>query len=320
MKKKERVLAAIRQESVDHVPVYFTTHFTKDKHFDQPAVEEHLKFFKEVDPDIQKIMNENLVPNYGSIKTPEDWKNIPVIDRNSPFMQRQLDMVKRIYDEMGHDAFNIGTLHGIVASAIHPIESHYGYEPVRELLCAHLRENKVPVFDAMRRIADGLSDLAEAYMEIGLDGILYAGLGGERNYFTDDEFAEFIAPLDKQIMSAAKKAGSHTILHMCKNNVNFDRYDSYKGLYDITNWGVYETGLSLSEGRERFPEGAIMGGLSNHLDSVICKGTPKEIGEAIDAILHEVGKVGFILGTDCTIPTGVAYEQLRIATDYVRKI
>lgn len=320
MTKKERVLAAINQQPVDHVPAYFTTHFTRDKHFDQPAVEEHLRFFEEVNPDIQKIMNENLVPNFGPINKPEDWACIPHLDRNAPFMQRQLDMMEKIYQRMDKDAFNIGTLHGTVASTIHPIESHYGYEPVRELLCAHLRENEAPVMEAMQRIIDGMTDLAKAFIEIGLDGILYSSLGGERHYFTDEEFDRWIAPLDKQVMRAVKEAGGYVILHMCKTNVNFDRYKSYEGLYDITNWGVYEADLSLTEGRKRFPNGAIMGGLSNHLDAVICQGSKAEIEKEVQKVVEEAGKTGFILGTDCTIPTGVAYSQLRIATDYVKQI
>ncbi|MDO5733031.1 MAG: uroporphyrinogen decarboxylase family protein [Eubacteriales bacterium] len=320
MKKRDRVFAAIKHETVDHVPAYFTTHFTKDKHFDDPAVEEHLRFYEEVNPDIQKIMNENLVPYFGMIKTPDDWKCIPKLDRNSDFMRRQLEMVKKIFDRMDKDAFNIGTLHGIVASSIHPIEWHYGYEPVRELLCAHLREKKEPVLDAMKRIAEGLCDLARAYMEIGLDGILYASLGGERHYFTDEEFEEYIAPLDKLILQTAKEAGGHNILHMCKQNVNFDRYQSYKGLYEISNWGVYEAHLSLTEGRACFPDGAVLGGLSNQPDSVLCQGSREEIEQEIDKVLAEVGREGFILGTDCTIPTGVSYRQMRIATDYLKRV
>ncbi len=320
MTRKQRVLNAINHQPVDHVPAYFTTHFTKDKHFDQPAVEEHLRFFDAVNPDIQKIMNENLVPNYGSIKTPSDWACIPHLDRSAPFMQRQLDMMKRIYERMDKDAFNIGTLHGTVASTIHPIESHYGYEPVRELLCAHLRENETPVLDAMKRIIDGMTDLALAFIELGMDGILYSSLGGERHYFTDEEFDKWIAPLDKQVMQAVKEAGGRVILHMCKTNVSFDRYKSYEGIYDITNWGVYEADLSLTQARKLFPTGAIMGGLSNHLDAVICQGSKEEIQQEVQKIIDEAGKTGFILGTDCTIPTGVAYSQLRIATDYVKQI
>ena len=173
MKKRERVFAAMKHEPVDRIPCYFTTHFAREAAFGQAAVEEHLKFFREVNPDIQKIMNENLVPNMGSIKTPEDWKCIRTITLKDKFMEDEIELVKRVLDRCDRDAFNIGTLHGIVASTIHPIEPDYGYMPVRQLLCSHLRQNKGPVLDAMKRIADGLCQLAGKFVELGLDGILW---------------------------------------------------------------------------------------------------------------------------------------------------
>ena len=57
-------------------------------------------------------------------------------------------------------------------------------------------------------------------------------------------------PFDKQIMKACLEAGGHNILHMCKTDVNFDRYDSYKGLCSIANWGIYETGMEPGGGQE----------------------------------------------------------------------
>lgn len=314
MKKRERVLAAMKNEPVDKIPSYFTMHFPREVAFGEAAVEEHLKFFHDVNPDIQKIMNENLVPNMGAIKTPEDWKCIRTITLNDKFMQDEIELVKRVLDRCDMDAYNIGTLHGIVASTIHPIEPDYGYMPVRELLCSHLRQNKAPVLDAMKRIADGMCQLAQKFVELGLDGILYAGLGGERFLFTDDEFAEYIMPFDKQIMQACLEAGGSNILHMCKTDVNFDRYKSYKGLYSIANWGVYEANLSLTEGRKIFTDCAIMGGLSNHKGALI-EGSPDEIREEVKRVVAEAGRTGFILGTDCTIPTGTSYERLRIAVD-----
>ena len=314
MKKRERVFAAMKGEPVDKIPSYFTMHFPREVAFGEAAVEEHLRFFKEVNPDIQKIMNENLVPNMGSIKTPEDWKCIRTISLNDKFMQDEIELVKRVLDKCDHDAFNIGTLHGIVASTIHPIEPDYGYMPVRQLLCSHLRQNKAPVLDAMKKIADGMCQLAQKFVELGLDGILYAGLGGERFLFTDEEFAEYIMPFDKQIMTACLEAGGYNILHMCKTDVNFDRYKSYKGLYTIANWGVYEANLSLTEGRKIFTDCAIMGGLSNH-KGPLTDGTPDEIRAEVKKVVAESGNRGFILGTDCTIPTGTPYSNLRIAVD-----
>ena len=107
-------------------------------------------------------------------------------------MQKQMELTEKILAKADPNAFSLGTLHGICASAIHPIEARYGYEGTRERMCAHLRENKVPVLDAFKRITEGMCQLAESYKKLGLDGIYYAALGGERRYYTDEEFAEAI--------------------------------------------------------------------------------------------------------------------------------
>lgn len=317
MTKRERVMAAIRKETVDFVPTSFTLHFNEKT--GKEAVEAHLKFFEETDTDIIKIMNENLVPDAGEIRRPEDWNKIPTYSLKDSFMQSQLDMVKAIMEKADPEAFSVGTLHGICASAIHPIEARYGYEPVRELFCAHMRENKAPMLEAFKRITDGMCQLALAYKELGLDGIYYAALGGERHYFTDEEFAEAMEPFDKQILQVSKEAGNVNVLHMCKNNLNMNRYASYADLVDIVNWGVYEADFSLEEGRKLFPGKTIMGGLANR-SGVMVDGTIEELKAESKRIVQEFGKEGFILGADCTLPTEIEYSRIKAITEAMKEM
>lgn len=319
MNKRERVLAAIRKEPVDHVPTGFSLHFPEECKTGEKAVEAHLQFFRETDTDIIKMMNEHLVPDVGDILRPKDWDKIPSYSLNDGFMQAQLDMVKRILDQADGDAFSLGTLHGICASAIHPIEARYGYERVREMFCAHLREDKKPVLEAWKRITDGMCQLACAYHDIGVDGIYYAALGAEKRYFTDDEFAESIALFDQEILTVSKEAGMVNFLHMCKDGLAMNRYASYADLADVVNWGVYETDFSLEEGRKLFPGKTIMGGLQNR-KGVMVDGTLEELKEAAKEVIRSFGKEGFILGADCTLPTEIPYERIRAVVDAAREL
>lgn len=319
MTKRERVTAAISGKEVDHVPVGFSLHFLPDQAKGVAGAESHLEFFRQTDTDIIKIMNENLVPDVGEIRTPEDWNKIPSYTMKDAFMVSQTEMVRRILDQADPDAFSLGTLHGICASAIHPIEARYGYEKVRELFCAHIRENRKPVEEAFKRIADGMCQLAMAYRDLGLDGIYYAALGGERNYFTDEEFAEIIEPFDQQILRVSKDAGAINFLHMCKENLNMQRYESYGELADVVNWGVYETDFSLEQGQKLFPGTTIMGGLANR-SGVMVEGTIEELKEAAKNVIRDYGKTAFILGADCTLPTEIPYERIRAIAEAAREI
>lgn len=319
MNKKERVIAAIRGEIPDHVPTGFSLHFPRIKKTMEEDVKFHLDFFRETDTDIIKIMNENLVPDFGEIKTPDDWNKIPCLSLSDKFMQRQLGLVKRILDKADADAFSLGTLHGICASAIHPIEARYGYDAVRKLQVRHFRENKNPVMEAWKRIADCMAQLAQKYIELGVNGVYYAALGAENRYFTDEEFSEYIEPFDKQILQAVKEAGGYTFLHMCKDGLNMHRYSSYKELSDVVNWGIYEAPFSIDDGRTLFGNVTVMGGFANR-SGVMVDGTIDELRDAAKALVQQYGKRRFILGADCTLPTEISYERIRAITGAAREV
>jgi len=176
MNKKERVLTSINGGTPDHVPTCFSLHFPKDRAFGTKGVKSHLEFFKKTNTDILKIMNENLVPYVGEIKQPDDWNKIKNVSLSDDFMVSQLNMVEQILEKCENDAYIVGTLHGTVASGIHPIEDIYGYEPVRELFCTYLREKPQPMVDAFKRLSEGMCLLADKLIKIGVDGIYYASI------------------------------------------------------------------------------------------------------------------------------------------------
>lgn len=312
MTKKERVLAAIAKQPVDHVPASFSLHFPKGNEYGEKALAAHMTFLRETDVDILKIMNENLVPEANSIVSPEDWGKIPAYSLKSPFMRRQVDLVKACIQEAGSDVYPLATVHGVCASAIHPIEALYGYVPVRELQVKHFRMNKKPLLDAFQRITDAMCELSVACIREGALGIYYAALGGEKHFFTDEEFAEVIAPFDKQILSAVKEAGGHVFLHICKENLQMNRYESYRPLVDVVNWGVYEAPYTLQQGRTLFPDATLMGGLQNR-SGVLVDGSLSQLREEVRSVLDITGETGFILGADCTLPTEIPCERIMAA-------
>ncbi len=309
MTKKERVLAVLQGETPDCVPVGFSLHFPESENSGEAGVKAHLEFFQKTDTDLIKIMNENLVPEQ-SIQKPEDWGCITAMNRETPFLKRQLDFTKAILDGYVGDGYSLGTLHGITASAIHPIERKYGYEGARSLLAQHLREHEGAVMDALKRIAEGMCQLAWGYREAGVDGIYYAALGGESRWFTDEEFARWIAPFDKLILSEIRKSGCGAFLHICKDQLNMERYSGYGEFCDVVNWGVYEAPLTIEKGRELFPGKVMMGGLPNR-SGVMTQGTEEELADEVKRLVRTYGPQKFILGADCTLPTDFSYERIR---------
>jgi len=319
MTKRERVVAAIKGQEVDCIPSGFSLHFKGEVAFGNAAIDAHLDFFKETDTDILKVMNENLVPYMGEIKTAKDYAKVKSISLDDKFMQDQIDLTKNILERCDKDGFTMGTLHGICASAIHPLEKMgLDYHQVRTLLANMLREDSKTVLDGMQRITDGMCQLAREYIKMGLDAVYYASLGAEHQHFTDEEFAEYIEPFDKKIMSAIREEGGYCFLHICKDNLNMDRYKNYSDYFDVVNWGVYETDFSLEEGKKLFPNKTIMGGLPNRT-GVLVDGTEDEIRKSVNDVISSFGKEGFILGADCTLATEQDLAKVKTAVDAARQ-
>jgi len=321
MTKKERVIAAINGQNVDGIPSGFSLHFPREIAFGENAVKAHLDFFRDTDTDILKIMNENLVPYAGEIDTPADYAKVKSFSIKDSFMQDQVHLTERILDGCDHDAFIMGTLHGVTASAIHPMEhmkkQDFDYNGVRAYLTELMRNDFQPVLDGMKRITDGMCELAGKYVEMGVDGVYYAALGGERRFFTDEEFAEWIEPLDKKILTAIKEAGGYCFLHICKDDLNMDRYKNYGKYCDVVNWGVYEAPYSLEQGHAMFPGKAIMGGLPNR-HGVLVDGSIDDVQKAVREVIARNGRSKFILGADCTLATEQDLSRIRAAVEAAR--
>jgi uroporphyrinogen decarboxylase len=232
------------------------------------------------------------------------------------FVIDQLDIIKRITDKLGDEAVVLTTIHGTVASAFHARKDGNDYDALRYLLSEHLREKPQIVADAFRIISEGLTELTQACLEAGAHGIYYAALGGEKNLFTDEEFERYIKPNDQMVLQSAENASSFNVLHMCKDEVNFQRYKDYK--VGAVNWAVHDNDLSLDEGRKLFSDSAVIGGLDDR-SGVLVTGTDQEIEKAVFAILDQMGTQHFILGADCTLPTDISYDKVRVAVEAVEK-
>lgn len=325
MTKRERVIAAIKGEQVDGIPSSFSLHFPTSLAFGEAGIKSHLDFFEQTDTDIIKVMNEHLVPSYGMIRTPSDYDAmVPRFSRTTDIIDQQIDFTKAILAKADKSAFTMGTLHGICASGIHVLErmgEGYNWFQVRQMQVDFLRWDERKTYAAMERIADGMCALAEAYIkDAHVDSVYYAGLGAETCWFTDEEFARWIKPLDLKIMKAIKDAGGYCFLHMCKSGLNMKRYDEdYAELADVVNWGVYEAPMSLEEGRKQFASKTILGGMENR-SGVLVDGTAEDVKAEVRRIIEAFGRERFILGADCTLATEQDLSLVRAAAEEARAL
>ena len=313
MNKFERVMAAYNGEQPDRVPCAFWYHFPKGYEAGDAAVQIHLDFFEESKTDLCKIMNENSCPNNPAIETAQDWDNLKSFTMQEDFIVRQVELTKKVMQQMKGNAVVLATVHGLVASAYHILGGVDLYDHDGTILGRHLRENPQGMHHAFDVITDYLKNLCQLFLDAGVDGIYFASLGGERRMFTDKEFAEFIAPREIEIMKSIKDVPCFNILHMCKSDLNLERYKNYPA--NVLNWGVFEDNISLEEGRSLFGADKVYLGGMDDRDGVIVDGTLEEIRCAAQSVVDSFGWNKFILGADCTLPTNLPAERMHAVTE-----
>lgn len=310
MNKRERVLTVVNGLKADKVPAGFWLHFPPAAAQGEAALAAHLRFFNDSGTDICKVMNENLLTADPHLQSAADWAALQPFSTDSDLFTRQVELVRSIVAAVGDSAVVLATIHGVVASASHVLGGPTIYDTDRDRLVRDLRENPEAMRLGLAKVADYLAALTRACLEAGADGIYYAALGGEENFYTDAEFAEFIRPLDLRVMAAASGRKGFNVLHVCKDHLNLERYRGYPG--DVVNWGVFSANPSLTDGRAIFPDKVLLGGLDDR-SGVLVDGSHAEIAAAVQTVLQEAGDGPFILGADCTLPTDIDPARIRAA-------
>jgi uroporphyrinogen decarboxylase len=261
-------------------------------------------------------MNENLLPDYSPIKTAEDWKRIRPINVKDKLVQDQLDIIKRITDELKGEAVILTTIHGLVASTFHSRGGDKDYDERASILPSHLRENPEIFSRALEIVAEGLVLYARASLEAGAEGIYYAALGGEMTLFTDEEHKRYIKPNELMILDAIKDAPAFNVLHICRDYVNLNRFRDYNP--KVVNWAVHANNPGFRERMDLFPGAAILGGLDDQA-GVLVEGSEADIENAVFSLLDKMGTEKMIIGADCTLPTSIEYRRIRTAVEAAGK-
>ncbi|MGN0906674.1 MAG: uroporphyrinogen decarboxylase family protein [Bullifex sp.] len=320
MTKRELVTKVMSGEATDITPSCFSLHFPQEEKFGDRTVKAHLQFFRDTDTDIIKIMNENAFPANPGVYSVADFSRIRVQDSRSAFVQNEVDLVRAILDEADGDRYPMCTIQGVIASLGHSMRPQYQpLDEIRALQCACYRENPGIMKDAVKRVTESLCYLVRAVIEAGCDSIFYAVLGGEKNCFTRDEAEDIQAPFDKEVLKAAKDAGGKVILHLCKTNLDFERFASYGPYIDGVNWGVYENSIPLEEGLRLFPGKTILGGLE-HRSGIIREGSDEEIKAEVHSLRKRMKGHPYILGADCTLATDQDRNKVKTAVEAARDI
>lgn len=321
MNKKERVLNALNKQPVDHVPCGFWFHFGGAEAKGDACVQAHLKYYRATDLDFLKVMCDGYFayPIEFEIKKPEDWYQVKAFTKDDPFVKEQVARVKAIVDAIGDERcvfYNI-------MCPFSAMRNTYDDEFVMECL----RENPNAVMFALDRIAETEAILAEELMKTaGATGIYFCVQGGEYDRFTPEEYHKYISPSELYVLEHANRFSDNNILHCCgwagaKNNLSLWKDYPCK----CVNWATAVEEVSLEEGRMLFNNKTVLGGFKTLWDAkkaegIIYEGNKEELQAYTRELIMNYGKLGLMLGGDCTVTDRIDWDHIRWIVEAARSI
>ncbi|MDQ4045579.1 MAG: uroporphyrinogen decarboxylase [Chloroflexota bacterium] len=310
MTKTERVMAAVRGEEGDRIPVCFWHHFTPHGSGRKMA-EATLEFFEATfDLDILKIMPDLPYPfPRKSVRDPDDWMLVEPIDvERSRFFHQRAVSIQALRDAVGYETPIVMTVFSPLCEAMHFTEP-------REAFLEHARNNPAIVHEALSTIAENLRAHIQDCIDSGADGVFFALQGCTRQYMSTDEYKEFGRPYDLIALQGARDSWLN-ILHVHGDrDLMFDEVLDYP--VQVLSWSDRLAGLSLREARAKTSK-CLMGGW--HEFGALSNGPEADIrAEAEDAI-RQTGGRKFILANGCSVPDDTQDHWLHVARELVDEL
>jgi len=288
-----------------YVPAAFFLHFDPSFHRGQAAVDRHLEFFRATGMDFVKIQYEHPFPRMPQITRPRDWSSIPRFD--AEHFADPLEVISGIVKAVKKEALVVVTLYSAVM--------HAGHATSRDLLTEHLQQDPERTAEGLQIIDESILVFVRECVKRGVDGFYASTQGGEAGRFTDPQiFTRYIKPVDLIVMNECNRLCPFNILHVC----------DYHGVYDeLTPYLDYpgrlvNSGTRLRSG-ERTPRELsrmfgrpFMGGMDRN--GILVNGTREQIKREVQEVIRGAPP-GFVLGADCTVPSDIPMENLKIAIE-----
>ncbi len=309
MTNRERVMAALRGDPVDRVPLGFWMHNFATENSAQNLAAESLRLAREFGWDYLKPQSraQCFAETWGLRYRPSSERAVPYtvtanpcasaadLARLAPADPRggalgdQIEALRLIRAGVGPDTPIIWTVFSPLM--VVPFLLAGG----RERALAIMRSEPAALEHALDAIAETLAGYARACLDAGADGLFYATNIATRDLVTAEECRRFQRPYDLRILAAATPA-PFNVLHVCGTGVRFEEFTDYP--VDAFSWAVVPENPSLREGHRRTGRAAV-GGLP--AKPAIAIFTAKAMADRTLAAVAEMDGRWLLLGPDCSI-------------------
>jgi uroporphyrinogen decarboxylase len=311
MTTRDRVLAALRGDEVDRVPISFWGHVYHRESSAAELVAHTLERWQRFAWDWIKLnprKHYHVEPwgvryTYSGIpdakpalaafpvKQASDWDSIPEVPHDAGALGEHLEATRMLRAKLPADV-------PILATVFTPLAILGELTEPPELLREHLETAPAQVARALENVTRVFEKHAAALMRAGADGIYLATVDwGCRKFISPEGLRRWSRPYDLRVLAAAGDSPYHT-LHVCQDhNLLFEFRDYPVGAF---SWDVHAPGnASVDEGLARLP-GAVMGGISH--DGALQERDPAAVLAQYRRALEESGGRRWLAAPGCSMP------------------
>ena len=269
--KRDRVMAALRGDTVDRVPLSFWLHNFAAENSVKEFVAESVRLAREFDWDYLKpqsraqcfaeawglryqASNERAVPYTRTYAPCADAAALQRLQPAGPAagaLGEQLEALRQIRAAVGPDTPIIWTVFSPLM--VVPYLLPGGLEQMLTIA----RAAPAALEAALAAIAETLAGYTSLALAAGADGLFYATNVARAELISSAECRRFQRPYDLPVLAAAAP-GSFNMLHVCGASVLFDEFLDYP--VQAISWAQAPGNPSLPEGRRRTGR-AVVGGL-----------------------------------------------------------
>jgi uroporphyrinogen decarboxylase len=326
MTKRERVLAALRGDRVDRVPLSFWLHNFVTENSAAALAAETLRLARTFDWDFLK-------PQSRAQCFAEMWglRYRPSTERASPFTVThtplagaaevaRLQPVDPRRGALGEQLAALGAIRAAVGPDTPIIWTVFAPMMVMPYVLAGGREQALAIARAepkamdagLAAIAETLAAYARACVEAGADGLFYATNIARGDGLTTGECRRFQRPHDLRVLGAVAQA-PFNLLHVCGPAVHFDEFADYP--VTAFSWALGAGNPSLAEVHRRTGR-AVVGGLPAKPE--IASMSETDIATRAKRAVDEMHGRALLLGPDCSINPDTPEALLHAAAAVVR--
>jgi uroporphyrinogen decarboxylase len=328
MTSRDRVLAALRGDEVDRVPVSFWGHVYHRESSASELVAHTMERWNRFHWDWIKLnpRKHYHVEDWGvryrysgvpdakpvleswPVHTAADWAKIQDIPHDAGALGEHIESVRMLRAQLPADV-------PILATVFTPLAILGELTEPATVLLDHLTSAPAQVERALETVTRVFERHVAALMRAGADGLYLATVDWVcRAFVTPESLRRWSRPYDLRLLAAAGASPYHT-LHVCKgDNLLFEFADYPVGAF---SWDATAAGNpSLSEALARLP-GAVMGGIAH--EGALQEREPAAALAQYRRALEETGGRRWLAAPGCSIPPTTPEGNLAALRDEVAR-